>query len=98
MQSNSKGHRHLRVRELHNAWMSDYPKSWRPTVLRMARRRLEREDLELEDQLENDPTDWYMFFDRHNEDVYASYWYHEWLAVENSRLSRQVPINPVLSL
>jgi hypothetical protein len=30
---------HLRLRECHNAWLGDYPRSWKPTILRMARRR-----------------------------------------------------------
>jgi hypothetical protein len=98
MQSNSKGHRHLRVRECHNAWLGDYPNSWRPTVLRMARRRLERADLQLEDQLENDTTDWWMFDDLDHDYGRSDYWYHCWLREEVQRLARQVPINPVLSI
>ena len=30
---------HIRVRESHCTWLSDYPKSWKPTILRIARRR-----------------------------------------------------------
>lgn len=68
-QSNSKGKQHARVRDCHNAWLGDYPKSWRPTMLRVARRRLQRADeriVALEERANNYQTeenrrfwDWY---------------------------------------
>jgi hypothetical protein len=65
-QSNSKGKQHARVRDCHNAWLGDYPKSWRPTMLRVARRRLQRES-DLIASLQQDAED-------ERGDIYRRYW------------------------
>ena len=79
MQSNSKGKQHVRVRECHNVWLGSYPKSWRPTMLRVARRRLQRES-DLISSLQQDADD-------EISDVYRRYW--EWYSDDDEARSRE---------
>jgi hypothetical protein len=87
MQSNKKGRHHLRVRDCHNLWMSDYPASWRPTMIRVARRRLAREDA-LITRLEQEAFDersetyqryWEWYSDDDSDRNIESNWYEDWL-------------------
>lgn len=87
MQSNSKSHRHIKVRDHKNEWLSGYPKSWHPRILRQTRRRLERQDLRMEHELEHNHTDWWMFAALDHDYGQSDYWYHCWLADEVKRLS-----------
>lgn len=90
MQSNSKGNRH--VRGYVYPWLGDMPTADKE-LLQCARRRLNRDDLALEAELENNETDWWMFEELCRDDALYDNWYHEWL-VQTGQLDSWIARNP----
>lgn len=76
---------HIKVRECRCTWLSDYPKSWKPTLLRVARRRETRVH-ELIENLESHHMQygWLFDFDDDNErNIEYCYWL-DWLETQTA--------------
>lgn len=72
---------YLRIREHRNGWMTEHPKSWKPALLRAARRRETREVEHIEKLvIDLAINEWTLDEDPKGCNIELSWvWYYEWL-------------------